>query len=91
MQRQTKRLLEEAFNIELDALYNCVLESVARELSGMQEISGLHSSEEVFSYLNGAAEVISIVFGVPDSRLDIARIVCEIESSHCSCGTSHVN
>lgn len=81
MERQTKRLLEEAFNSELYARYNCVLESVARELAGMQEIPGLHSSDKVFGYLNGAAEVISIVFGGPDARPDIARIVREIVSS----------
>lgn len=46
MERQTKRLLEEAFNI-----------------------------------LNGASAVISIVFGGPDARPDIARIVGEIASS----------
>lgn len=72
MERQTKKGC---------TIYNCVLESVARELAGMQEISGLHSSDEVFGYLNGAAEVISIVFGGPDARPDIARIVSEIASS----------
>lgn len=81
MERQTKRLLEEAFNVELHLRYNYVLESVARDLAGMQEISGLHSSEEVFGYLNGAAAVISIVFGGPDARPDIARIVNELASS----------
>lgn len=81
MERQTKRLLEEAFNVELHLRYNYVIESVARELAGMQEIPGLHSSEEIFGYLNGAAEVISIVFGESDARLDIARIVDAIVSS----------
>lgn len=81
MERQTKRLLEEAFNVELHLRYNPVIESVARDLAGMQEIPGLHSSEEVFGYLNGASAVISIVFGGPDVRPDIARIVDEIASS----------
>lgn len=81
MERQTKRLLEEAFNVELHLRYNYVIESVARDLLGMEEISGLHSSEEVFGYLNGAAAVISIVFGGPDARPDIDRIVNELASS----------
>lgn len=80
MERQTKRLLEEAFNVELHLRYIYVIESVARDLASMQEIPGLHSSEEVFGYLNGAA-VISIVFGGPDARSDIAAIVSEIASS----------
>ena len=81
MERQTKRLLEEAFNAELYQRYDFVIESVARDLAGMQEIPGLHSSEEVFGYLNGAAAVISVVFGGPDARPDIDRIVNEIASS----------
>ena len=66
MERQTKRLVEEAFNVELHLRYNHVIESVAR--------GG-------FVYLNGASAVISIVFGGPDARPDIARIVGEIVSS----------
>ena len=81
MERQTRRLLEEAFNVELNLRYNYVIESVARDLAGMQEIPGLHSSEEIFGYLNGAAAVISVVFGGPDVRPDIARIGDEISSS----------
>lgn len=81
MEWQTIRLLEEAFNVELHLRYNYVIESVARDLAGMQEIPGLHSSEEIFGYLNGAAAVISVVFGGPDARPDIARIVDEIASS----------
>lgn len=81
MERQTKRLLEEAFNVELYQRYHYVIESVARHLAGMQETPDPHSSEEVFGYLNGAAAVISVVFGEPDARSDIARIVDEIASS----------
>lgn len=81
MERQTKRLLKEAFNVELYQRYDFVIESVAQDLAGMQEIPGLRSSEEVFGYLNGAAAVISVVFGGPDARRDIARIVDEIASS----------
>lgn len=81
MERQTKRLLEEAFNAELHLRYNYVIESVARDLAGMQEIPGLHSSEEVSGYLNGAAAVISVVFDGPDARQAIARAVDEIASS----------
>lgn len=80
MERQTKRLLEEVFNVELYQRYNFVIESVARDLAGMREVPGLHSSVEVFGYLNGAAAVISVVFGGPDARPDIARIVDEIAS-----------
>lgn len=81
MERQTKRLLEEAFNVEMYQRYDFAIESVGRDLAGMQETPGLHSSEEVFGYLNGAAAVISVVFGGPDARPDIARIVDEIASS----------
>lgn len=81
MERKTRRLREEAFNAELHQRYDAAIESVARDLVGMQVVLGLHSSDEVFGYLNGAAAVISVVFGEPDARPDIARIVDEIASS----------
>lgn len=81
MERKTRRLLEEAFNVELYQRYDIVIESVARDLAGMLEVLGLHSSDEVFGCFNGAAAVISVVFGEPDARPDIARIVDEIASS----------
>lgn len=80
MERKTRRLLEEAFHVELYQRYDFAIESVARDLAGMQ-VLGLCSSDEVFGYLNGAPAVISVVFGEPDARPDIARIVDEIASS----------
>lgn len=80
MERQTGRLHEDAFNVESQARYNYVVESVARDLVAMREISGLHSSDEVFGYLNGVSAVISIVFGF-DARPYIAAIVGKIVSS----------
>lgn len=81
MERKTRRLLEEAFNVELYQRYDATIESVARDLAGMRVVLVMHSYDEVIGYLNGAAAAISVVFGEPDARPDIARIVDEIASS----------
>nr|DAH52200.1 MAG TPA: hypothetical protein [Caudoviricetes sp.] len=62
MKNVTKELMCAAFDSELQTRYNDAANLAAKCLVAMQEISGLHSDDEIRSYRHGAAGVLSLAY-----------------------------
>lgn len=80
MKNVTKELVCAAFDSELQTRYNDAVNLAAKGLVAMQEISGLHSDDEIRSYRYGAAGVLCLAFDkfYSDVECDIDARIDEI-------------